>query len=142
MNELNPSGSKMDVPSAVAGNLDASFGCQEMDTSESESPTQTPDESPTQTPVESTIQTPANPPTQTHNESPAQKMLVGTPTQTAPKPTESGSSLAAIGKGCLVLGGLGLVAWYSYKNRETIRDFVKKTTETIRERMSGDRKSS
>merc|ERR1712169_80495 len=98
---------------------DASFGCQEMDTSESESPTQAP----------------AKPPTQTHNESPAQKMLVGSPTETTPKPTESGSTLAAIGKGCLVVGGLGLLAWYSYKNRETIREFVKKSTETIRERM-------
>merc|ERR1711964_468134 len=117
----------------VAGKLNASYGCEEPD----KSPAPTPVESPIQTaqkPTESLAQPPSVSPTPAPEASPTKKPDES-PTAT---PAKSGSNILTIGAGCLIVGAL---AWYGYKNREIIREFVKKQISQMTEK-SGDKKSS
>jgi len=116
----------------VAGKLNASYGCEEPD----KSPAPTPVESPIQTaqkPTESLAQPPSVSPTPAPEASPTQKPDES-PTAT---PAKSGSNILTIGAGCLIVGAL---AWYGYKNREIIREFVQKQISQMTEKS--DKKSS
>jgi len=117
----------------VAGKLNASYGCEEPDKSTAPTPVESPIQT-AQKPTESIAQPPSVSPTPAPEASPTKK-----PDESpTPTPAKSGSNILTIGAGCLIVGAL---AWYGYKNREIIREFVKKQISQMTEK-SGDKKSS
>jgi len=119
--------------SDVAGKLNASYGCEEPDKATAPTPVESPIQT-AQKPTESIAQPPSVSPTPAPEASPTKK-----PDESpTPTPAKSGSNILTIGAGCLIVGAL---AWYGYKNREIIREFVKKQISQMTEK-SGDKKSS